>query len=60
MWQMVALMCSLVPRLLFTDQENSLVNYLYHLGATVLKSLVHDVNWIVKFKIIETTVLQCT
>ena len=29
---------SLVPRLLFTNRENSVVNYLYHFGSNILKS----------------------
>ena len=30
---------SLVPRLLFTERENSLVNCVYHFGSNILKSL---------------------
>jgi len=30
---------SLVPRLLFTERENSLVNCLYRFGSNILKSL---------------------
>ena len=33
------LVCSLVPRLLFTERENSLVNCLYRFGSNILKSL---------------------
>ena len=41
---------SLVPRLLFTERENSLVNCLYRFGSNILKSLWRHVNWIVYSK----------
>ena len=45
-WRMV----SLVPRLLFTERENSLVNCLYRFGSNILKSLWRHVNRIVYSK----------
>ena len=37
---------SLVTRLLFAEQENFLVNCLYHFGSNILKSPCCHVNWI--------------
>ena len=46
------LVCSLVPRLLFTEQENSLVNCLYRFGSNILTSLWRHVNRIVYSKML--------
>ena len=43
---------SLVPRLLFTEWENSLVNCLWSFRSKILKSPWRHVNWIVKSKML--------